>query len=263
MRRGKLWAWIIFALGALYFLLPLIATVQFSLSIRRDAITLDAYTNVIQSPVFQQTFGYSIVIAVAAIVVGLLLVVPAAYFVRLRAPQLRPIIEFVTLLPLIIPPIILVFGYIRMYNSSSILPLTNTDVGTNVLLTLAYVALALPYMYRAVDTGLRTIDVQTLTEAANILGANTITILLRVIFPNIIVAVLSGAFLTLAIVIGEFTIASLLNRPAFGVYMQNVGANRAFEPAALAVISFVITWAAMGMIQLLARFAPRTAALTD
>ena len=263
MRRGRLWAWIIFALGALYFLLPLIATVQFSLSIRRDAITLDAYTNVIQSPVFQQTFGYSIVIAVAAIVVGLLLVVPAAYFVRLRAPQLRPIIEFVTLLPLIIPPIILVFGYIRMYNSSSILPLTNTDVGTNVLLTLAYVALALPYMYRAVDTGLRTIDVQTLTEAANILGANTITILLRVIFPNIIVAVLSGAFLTLAIVIGEFTIASLLNRPAFGVYMQNVGANRAFEPAALAVISFVITWAAMGMIQLLARFAPRTAALTD
>lgn len=263
MRRGKLWAWIIFALGALYFLLPLIATVQFSLSIRRDAITLDAYTNVIQSPVFQQTFGYSIVIAVAAIVVGLLLVVPAAYFVRLRAPQLRPIIEFVTLLPLIIPPIILVFGYIRMYNSSSVLPLTNTDVGTNVLLTLAYVALALPYMYRAVDTGLRTIDVQTLTEAANILGANTITILLRVIFPNIIVAVLSGAFLTLAIVIGEFTIASLLNRPAFGVYMQNVGANRAFEPAALAVISFVITWAAMGMIQLLARFAPRTAALTD
>ena len=169
----------------------------------------------------------------------------------------------VTLLPLIIPPIILVFGYIRMYNSSSILPLTNTALGTNVLLTLAYVALALPYMYRAVDTGLRTIDVQTLTEAANILGANTVTILLRVIFPNIIVAVLSGAFLTLAIVIGEFTIASLLNRPAFGVYMQNVGANRAFEPAALAVISFAITWAAMGMIQLLARFAPRTAPLTD
>lgn len=263
MRRGKLWAWIIFLLGALYFLLPLIATVQFSLSIRRDALTFDAYANVIQSPQFQQTFSYSIVVAVATIIVGLLLVVPAAYFVRLRAPQLRPIIEFVTLLPLIIPPIILVFGYIRMYNSSSILPLTNSTLGTNVLLTLAYVALALPYMYRAVDTGLRTIDVQTLTEAANILGANTVTILLRVIFPNIIVAVLSGAFLTLAIVIGEFTIASLLNRPAFGVYMQNVGANRAFEPAALAVISFVITWGAMGMIQLLARFAPRTAALTD
>ncbi|HVY41483.1 MAG TPA: ABC transporter permease subunit [Hyphomicrobiaceae bacterium] len=262
-RRGKLWAWIIFVLGAAYFLLPLIATVQFSLSIRRGTLSLDAYGNVLQSPQFQQTLVYSLLIGIASIVVGLLLVVPAAYFVRLRAPQLRPVIEFVTLLPLIIPPIILVFGYIRMYNSSSILPLTNSDTGTNVLLTLAYVALALPYMYRAVDTGLRTIDVQTLTEAANILGANTATILMRIIFPNIIVAVLSGAFLTLAIVIGEFTIASLLNRPAFGVYMQNVGANRAFEPAALAVISFAITWIAMGMIQLLARFAPRTATLTD
>jgi len=263
MRRGKPWAWIVFILGGLYFLVPLLATVQFSLSIRRGTLSLDAYTNVLQSPQFQQTFFYSLVVGVAAIVVGLVLVVPAAYFVRLRAPQLRPIIEFVTLLPLIIPPIILVYGYIRMYNSSSVLPLTNSITGTNILLTLAYVALALPYMYRAVDTGLRTIDVQTLTEAANILGANTLTILARVIFPNIIVAVLSGAFLTLAIVIGEFTIASLLNRPAFGVYMQNVGANRAYEPAALAVISFVITWLAMGMIQLLARFAPKTAARTD
>ena len=263
MKRSKLWAWIFLILGAAYFLVPLLATLLFSLSIRRGTYSLDAYTNVLQTPTFQQTFTFSLVVGVAAIVVGLLIVVPAAYFVRLRAPQLRPIIEFVTLLPLIIPPIILVFGYIRMYNSSSLLPLTNTALGTNILLTLAYVALALPYMYRAVDTGLRTIDVQTLTEAANILGANTLTILLRVIFPNIIVAVLSGAFLTLAIVIGEFTIASLLNRPAFGVYMQNVGANRAFEPAALAVISFAITWIAMGMIQLLARFAPKTAPRTD
>ena len=259
MKNGKFWSWVMFALGVIYFIGPLLATLQFSLSIRRDGYSLDAYRNVFISPAFQTSFIYSLLVGVATIVVGLLIVVPAAYFVRLRAPQLRPVIEFVTLLPLIIPPIILVFGYIRLYSSTSILPLTTTNVGTNILLILAYVALALPYMYRAVDTGLRTIDVQTLTEAANILGANTLTILLQVIFPNILVAVLSGAFLTLAIVVGEFTIASLLNVQVFGVYMQNIGANRAFEPAALAVISFVITWGAMGMIQLLARFAPKTA----
>jgi putative spermidine/putrescine transport system permease protein len=183
--------------------------------------------------------------------------------VRLRAPHLRPIVEFVTLLPLIIPAIVLVFGYIRLYNSSSILPLMRDTLGTQVILVFAYVALGLPYMYRAVDTGLRTIDVNTLTEAATILGANQATILAQVIFPNIIVAVLSGAFLTLAIVVGEFTMASLLGLQTFGVYMQNVGANRAYEPAALAIISFVLTWGAMGMIQLLARFAPKTAARTD
>jgi putative spermidine/putrescine transport system permease protein len=260
MKPAKFWSWVTFVLAVIYFIGPLVATLDFSLRIHRDTYSFDAYRNVFQQPTFQHTLTHSFIIGVAAIIVGLVIVVPAAYFVRLRAPQLRPIIEFVTLLPLIIPPIILVFGYIRLYSSSSWLPLTTTDLGTNILLTLAYVALAMPYMYRAVDTGLRTIDVQTLTEAANILGANTPTIILRIIFPNIIVAVLSGAFLTLAIVIGEFTVASLLNVQVFGVYMQNVGANRAFEPAALAVISFVITWAAMGMIQLLARFAPKTAA---
>jgi putative spermidine/putrescine transport system permease protein len=259
MKRGKPWAWVVFAIGALYFLLPLLATVQFALSIRRGTLSLDAFTNVLDDPRFQESFTYSLVVGLCAIVVGVLIVAPAAYFVRLRLPRLRPLIEFLTLLPLVIPAIVLVFGYIRLYNTSSFINLTGSALGTNILLTLAYVALALPYMYRAVDTGLRTIDVQTLTEAANILGANTATILMRVIFPNIIVALLSGAFLTLAIVVGEFTIASLLNRPAFGVYMQNVGANRAYEPAALAIVSFVVTWVAMGMIQLLARFAPKTA----
>ena len=257
------WGWIAFIIGAAYFLLPLIATIDFSLKIRRGTYSLDAYISVFMDPRFQSTFSYSLIVGLATIIVGILIVVPAAYVVRLRLPQFRPFIEFVTLLPLIIPAIVLVFGYIRLYNTSSFLPLTGSATGTDILLILAYVALALPYMYRAVDTGLRTIDVGTLTEAATILGANQATIIARIILPNVIVAVLSGAFLTLAIVIGEFTIASLLNRPAFGPYMQNIGANRAYEPAALSIISFVFTWVAMGMIQLLARFAPKTSRRTD
>ncbi len=263
MKRTRLLSWLVFGIGALYFLLPLIATIDFSLKIRKEGYTLDAYANVFADPRFQQTFGYSLFIGLCTVIVGIVIVLPAAYYVRLRAPKLRPIIEFITLLPLIVPAIVIVFGYIRLYNSSSLLPLTNSTLGTATLLTFAYVALGLPYMYRAIDTGLRTIDVQTLTEAANILGANQLTIILRVILPNVMVAVLSGAFLTLAIVIGEFTIASLLNQQVFGVYMQNIGANRAYEPAALSIISFILTWGAMGMIQFLGRFAPKTAARSD
>ena len=66
------------------------------------------------------------------------------------------------------------------------------------------------------------------------------------ILPNVLHRACSrGAFLTFAIVIGEFTMASLLNRPAFGPYLQNIGANRAYEPAALAIIAFAITWGCM------------------
>src|SRR6185295_2680002 len=181
-------------------------------------------------------------------VLGVLIVVPAAYWIRLRLPQIRPVVEFITLLPLVIPAIVIVFGYIRMYGSNSPLPFLATAMGTNILLVLGYATLSLPYMYRAVDTGLRTIDVRTLTEAAQILGAGWFTIVARVILPNVLIAVLSGAFLTFAIVIGEFTMASLLNRPAFGPYLQLIGANRAYEPSALAIIAFLITWACMGLI---------------
>jgi putative spermidine/putrescine transport system permease protein len=263
MRTNKVWPWLVFGLGAAYFLIPLVATFVFSLSMRRGYYSFDSYASVFSDPRFQATFAYSSLIGLFSIIVGILVVVPAVYFVRLRLPWLRPVVEFITLMPLIIPAIVLVYGYIRLYNSSSVIPFTGSALGTDILLTCAYVTLALPYMYRAVDTGMRTIDVQTLTEAAQIAGANTAQIISSIILPNILVAVLSGAFLTFAIVIGEFTIASLLNRPAFGPYLQNVGANRAYEPAALAIISFIITWGAMGMINVLGRFAPRTSARTD
>jgi putative spermidine/putrescine transport system permease protein len=255
MRRGKPWSWIVLAIAASYFLVPLIATIDFSLKIRRGTYSFDAYMSVFSDPRFQATFSYSLLVGLATIIVGILVIVPAAYVVRLRLPALRPIIEFITLLPLIIPAIVLVFGYIRLYNTSSVLPLTGSAIGTDILLTMGYTTLALPYMYRSVDTGLRTIDVATLTEAAQSLGAGWITILGRIILPNVMVAVLSGAFLTLAIVLGEFTMAALLNRPAFGPYMQLLGANRAYEPPALAVIAFAITWGCMGLMQLVTRFA--------
>ena len=254
----RVWAWLCFAIGMIYFFVPLIGTLEFSLRMRRGVYSLDAYRVVLADPRFQATFAYSTLMALLTILLGVLIVVPTAYWVRLKLPRWRPFIEFITLLPLVIPAIVIVFGYIRLYNTSSILPLTGSGTGTNFLLLAGYTVLALPYMYRAVDTGLRAIDVATLTEAAQSLGAGWIAIMARVILPNVLVAVLSGAFLTFAIVIGEFTMAALLNRPAFGPYLQVLGANRAYEPAALAVIAFAITWACMGLINLVTRFQKHT-----
>ena len=260
MKSARFWSWVVFAASLLYFFLPLVGMFEFSLRARRGVYSFDAYRNVFADPQFIATFTYSIIMALVTIVVGILIVTPTAFWVRLKLPAARPLVEFITLLPLVIPPIVIVFGYIRLYNTSSWLPLTGTASGTNILLMLGYVVLSLPYMYRAVDTGLRTLDVQTLTEAAQSLGAGWATILGRIILPNVLVAVLSGAFLTFAIVIGEYVIAALLNRPAFGPFMVWMGGNKAYEPAALAVISFSITWACMGLIQLFTRFSAHSKA---
>jgi putative spermidine/putrescine transport system permease protein len=252
-RRGPkvatIWWWIVFVVGFLYFFLPLLGTFAFSM---RAQPLFSAYAVVVDDPQFTETLLYSFLVGVLTIIVSLVLIVPTAYWVRLRLPRLRPYIEFITLLPFVIPPIILVFGLIRTYSSDPI-ALAGTDFGSNILLVAAYVVLSLPYMYRAVDTGLRAIDVKSLTEASQSLGAGWFRILVSVIFPNLRVSLLSGAFLTLAIVIGEFTIATFLARPAFGPYISLIGGNKAYEPAAVSLISFGLTWIAMGAIAFLGR----------
>ena len=246
---GSLVWWVVFLLGVLYFFLPLLGTFAFSM---RSQPLFSAYTDVIADPQFSETLFYSFLIGIITIVVSTILIVPTAFWVRLRLPRLRPYIEFITLLPFVIPPIILVFGLLRSYSGDPV-PLAGSDFGSNVLLVAAYVVLSFPYMYRAVDTGLRSIDVRSLTEASHSLGAGWFTLLVRVIFPNLRVSILSGAFLTLAIVVGEYTIATFLARPAFGPYISLIGGNLAYEPAAVSLISFGLTWIAMGLLGLIGR----------
>jgi len=262
MKRGVLGAWVAFAFGLVYFLAPLLATVEFSMRVKRNGVSgysFESYVSAFSRAEFQGSFLYSVALAIAAIVLGVALILPAAYFVQLRLRRLRGVVEFITLLPLVIPAIVLVFGYIRMYDTSSILPLTGSVAGTDALLALGYTGLAMPYLYRSIDTGLSAIDVRTLTEAAESQGAGWFITMTRVILPNIRVSILSGAFLTFAIVIGEFTIASLLNCLTFGPYLQRVGAKQPYESAALSVMAFAITWACMGLIQLLGRGVPDAA----
>ncbi|MDP2843242.1 MAG: ABC transporter permease subunit, partial [Acetobacterium sp.] len=107
---------------------------------------------------------------------------------------------------------------------------------------------------RSIDTGLAAIDVISLTEAAQSLGASWPTIMFKVIFPNLKVAIISSACLTLATVVGEYTIASfMVGIKAFGPYMSLIGQNRTYESSSLAIISFMITWGFMGLIQLFNR----------
>jgi len=119
---------------------------------------------------------------------------------------------------------------------------------TRVLLVCVYAALSFPYMFRSVDNGLRAMDVRSLTEAAQSLGAGWTTILFQVIFPNLRVALLSGALLTFAIVIGELTIALFMAQHTLGPYMANLTRSKVYEPSAMAIVAFAITWGAMGLI---------------
>lgn len=256
MKRYPLIPTLTALLAASYFLIPLVATFYFSLKMTRGTLSFASYQSVFGSREFLATLGYSTLASLAAIVIGAVIIVPTAYWVRLKLPHLRPVVEFISLLPLIVPGVVLVFGYIRLFGSNSYLPLTNSDGGTNLLLVFGFVIMSMPYMFRAVDNGMAAIDIATLTEAAESLGASRLHTITQVIFPNVRAAIISGAFLTFSISLGEFVLPSLLNRPAFGPYLVQLGQDRAYEPAALAIMSFGFTWACMALMQAFATKKP-------
>lgn len=247
-------AWLL--LGAAYFLLPLGATARFSLQGGpTDALSLAAYRQVLEDPAFRRTLWLSAQIAVETTVIALALMVPTVFWVHLRVPGARRPVEFLTVLPIVVPPIVLVVGLLDVFRGAP-----EWFVGTPKILVTAYVILSLPFMFRALDAGLSAVDIRTLTEATQALGGGWIAVMWRVVLPNVRGAALAGAFLTIAIVMGEFTMASLLLFNTFPVYINLIGQSTAYPAAALTVMSFAITWAAMLGLLVLGR-GPRPSAM--
>ena len=167
-------------LGAAYFVIPLAATLLFSLQSGKNySLNLSAYGQVIHDPEFWKTLRLSVVLSLETIVISLVLLVPTAYWVYLKLPRVRPYIEFLTILPFVVPPIILVVGLLKLYNGTVYAPLWFLE-SPYTFLASAYVILAFPYVYRSLDAGFRAIDIHTLTEASQSLGAPWRTTLVRV-----------------------------------------------------------------------------------
>ena len=245
-RRQTVFRWTVVSVLAVFFLLPMVAMVEFT---TRDSETWpllvdwprlsETYPDLAEGIV--QSLGQALLTALLMLV----LLVPTAIWVRLRLPGLRPLVEFICLLPLTIPAIVLVVGLAPVY------AWVNYFLGgSSLTLTFAYTILVLPYAYRAIDAGLSAIDVRTLAEAARGLGAGWFTVMGRVVLPNIRSAVLSAAFLTVALVLGEFTIASLLNRTNLQVAINLLGKSSATMSVAVSLAALILAFVLLLLLSL-------------
>jgi putative spermidine/putrescine transport system permease protein len=246
-RRQRVFRWVVLILLGAFFLLPLAAMLEFT---TRDGP--GTWRLLVDWPRLSTTYpdlatGILASLGQAALTALLMLVllVPTTIWVRLRLPRLRRLVEFICLLPLTIPAIVLVVGLAPVY------AWVNYFLGgSSLTLTFAYTILVLPYAYRAIDAGLSAIDVGTLAEAARSLGASWATVMWRVVLPNIRSAVLSAAFLTVALVLGEFTIASLLNRDNLQVAINLLGKSSATMSVAVSFASLVLAFVLLLLLSL-------------
>ncbi|WP_329109683.1 ABC transporter permease subunit [Micromonospora sp. NBC_01699] len=251
-RRQRAFRWTIVTLLGTFFLLPLLAMLEFTTRGPNGTITLDTWKLLVDWGQLGETYpdlltgvtnSFGLVLLTVALT--LLLLVPTVVWVRLRLPRLRRLVEFLCLLPLTIPAIVLVVGLAPVYAW-----VTYFLGGSALTLTFAYTILVLPYAYRSIDAGLSAIDVRTLAEASRSLGASWATVIWRVVLPNIRSAVLSAAFLTVALVLGEFTIASLLNRSNLQVAINLLGKSSATMSVAVSLTALVLAFVLLMLLSL-------------
>jgi putative spermidine/putrescine transport system permease protein len=204
-RRLNAFRYVVFALFSVFFLLPLLAMVRFSLEGSKPGTwSVTAWKQIPSFPGLLSAVEITLELAVLTCLVVLVLLVPTMIWIRLRVQWISRIFEFICLLPLTIPAIVLVVGLAPIYNF-----IRHYELSA-LMLFWCYAILALPYAYRALATGLNAMDATTLSEAARSLGANWFTVIVRVIVPNMRQAILNALLLSSALVLGEFTIALLL-----------------------------------------------------
>ena len=189
---------------------------------------------------FSAAFFLSLRLAAVTTVLTMVLMVPTATYVHLKLPRMRRVLDFVTILPIVIPPIVLILGVLH----AAPLWLRSSPY----LLSLIYVILALPFVYRSLDAGLSAIDLKTLVEASRSLGGKWVSTLLHVILPNIRAAMLSATVLTIALVLGEFTMASLDLWTTLPVWIYQFQQTDGHIATAVSMFSLIGTWVLLTVI---------------
>lgn len=218
MRLTKVWRALIFTVIGIFFLVPILAMAEFSTRGPNDSRSLEAWKEIPSAPNLLESIAVSVQLAIVAMAGVVFLLVPTMIWVHLRLPALKRPLEAICLLPLTIPAIVLVVGiapiYRSMYGIFGSSPLT---------LGFIYLVLVLPYSHRAINAALESVDVKTLAEASRTLGASTSRMIAGIVVPNIKVGIMSGAVISIALVLGEFTIANLLNFETMQVVINLLG----------------------------------------
>jgi putative spermidine/putrescine transport system permease protein len=259
-RRPRVGRTVTLLVAAIYFIGPLGVAFWFSIHDRlHGGVRFNEYTGVLSVPGLMDAFTMSLKLAVATIVILLVLLVPTMLLVQLRLPRFRPIMETLCLMPLVVPPVVLAAGIFAVLGSG---PLTSgplASVGSDLqqtsmpwILAFEYVILTMPFSYRAIDAGMRSIDLATLVEAARNLGAGWPTLTLRVLLPPLRTALLNAGFLAFALVLGEYTLATILQYTVFSVWIVTAGQTDGQLQTALSIMSLGLTWVLLILIGLLA-----------
>lgn len=214
------------ALAALVFVaVPLLLTVATSFSpFSSDTgvgtgMTLANYAEVATDPyyllIFLRTFELALLVTVICIVVG----VPEAYMLSRLSPGMRAVSLVIVLGPLLISVIVRTLGWTILLGNEGLINRALLTSGlireplklmfTFTGMTIALVHVLVPFMVLSVWASLQKLDPAT-EQAAESLGAGMVTVMTRVVLPQVLPGVLSGGLIVFALAASAFATPSII-----------------------------------------------------
>ena len=261
--RVRWWRVVVLGVLAVYFLVPLASTFWFTVyTPGTHKFSLSPYGQMFSAQGFGTSVRMTVEVALLTIVILYALLVPAMIAVQLRLPKLKPVLESLAMVPLVLSPVALVVGVQTVLgwglNANPGTPMFQLAADLQnqsfpLILPIVYVVIALPFAYRSLDAQLRTVDLKTLVEASRGLGASWPVTIWRAVLPNLRSGLLSGSILTLALVFGEYTISSILQFLPFSVWIvqDGQGATSGQLAPAVSLLSLLLTWAVLFLVSFL------------
>lgn len=156
---------------------------------------------------YADTIWRSILIALMALAVTLLIGVPLAYaFVVMPSPLTRALNELMTL-PLAVPGLAVALAMLQLYGG------IDWFRRSSLFIVAGHVIFTLPFMVRAVAATLSAVDIKTLEEGAASLGAGPLRRFIDVVVPAAMPGVLAGSLMVITLSIGEFNLTWMLHTP--------------------------------------------------
>lgn len=261
VRRGLAAPGLMAAL-AVYVTLPIVAILLYSFATRwtarvlPDGYTIDWWIQGLTDGRLVGAFGTSLLLASLTAAIDLVLVVPAAYWARVRNPRIRTIIEVGAAIPFCLPWLVIAFGILQL--AGVVAPGLQ---GTFVLLLIGHVAIAFPFVYWAVDGAMAAAGIERLSQAAETCGASPLQAIRLVVVPSVTAGLVSGAMLAFATSFGEFAMVQIIGRGVETIPLWSAETLRSYTAeagrfnvlAAVTLLTFALLFALSAVIVYLNR----------
>ncbi|MGX4685470.1 ABC transporter permease [Vagococcus sp. JNUCC 83] len=206
LKKHRIFSYVIIAILAIYYLTPLIMTCVYAFgdewgkSILPNDFTIKWFKILFQDTAFFQSIARSLLLSIIVLSSILIVMIPSVVIIYLYYPRLDRMMQSISLLPYAIPGVILVTALLKTYSKT----------GISMFIVLCGALFISPIMYMGIRNSLQAINAKQLIEAGHMLGANTITVIFRVVLPNLRVGIVLSSIMVFSGVFGEYVLTNLL-----------------------------------------------------